>query len=572
MPEDVLDAVFDRAGISEPTSDDRTEIGRLVELAETDPAAVVAEILRARRQRDHARKLSGRSAEAAGKLEEMLEKLTSGDATLSHVVRTRESESGMKAVCVANGYMRELPVHPDVDIDQLRSLQSWEYAAVRENMVVGLWRDDPLLFTAAMGDVVSFRGYYEHGDHLVRVMHGPEEKIVELDPSLWEAELTTGSSLILQRDNPQRAIGTLNHQTVQSRFEVPIESLDTCLDDLAGISEISKRMIRDILIHVCYEDLRCQFDLQPIKGILLYSRPGMGKTAMIRAVAKWLYDHREQLGFDVVLYHVKPNETKSMWHGEDSRIIREDLWGALRARQNVPRTRPLVQLVVFDELDSLGRRPGAGDHVHSAAQSDALESLLVEMDGLVRNTPTEGPGAHVLCIGLTNRPDRIDSAVKRPGRFDMVVPMPETTIASAEDVMAIYARAPQLPWYLGGQAKTEVDIEEIRQQMLRPALAWIYSMVVVRYKTDSQRQIEVTAGSLMANVHYMQAVNDAKRQAAVRQLEGQGVPAITLEDVIDGLLNAAISVARQMETDPQTLVSQLDITSPITTVQAVAEA
>jgi hypothetical protein len=86
----------------------------------------------------------------------------------------------------------------------------------------------------------------------------------------------------------------------------------------------------------------------------------MGKTALPRAIALWLHEHRDQFGFDVLIYAVKPNETKSMWHGEDARIVREDLFGAIRARQALPRTRPLIILVVLDEIDSLGKPPAGG--------------------------------------------------------------------------------------------------------------------------------------------------------------------------------------------------------------------
>ena len=132
------------------------------------------------------------------------------------------------------------------------------------------------------------------------------------------------------------------------------------------------------MLRIYHPNIRERFGLEPLKGILLYSRPGMGKTAFVRAIAMWLHERRDQLGFDVVLYVLKPNEAKSMWHGEDSRIIREDLWGAIRARQTLPRERPLVQMVVIDEADSLGRRAGAGEAIVSSAQSDALESMSSE--------------------------------------------------------------------------------------------------------------------------------------------------------------------------------------------------
>jgi SpoVK/Ycf46/Vps4 family AAA+-type ATPase len=294
----------------------------------------------------------------------------------------------------------------------------------------------------------------------------------------------------------------------------------------------------------------------------------MGKTAFMRAIALWLHDHSESLGFDVVLYVVKPNETKSMWHGEDARIVREELWGAIHARQKLPRSRALIQIVVLDELDSLGRRSGGGDPAHSATQSDALEAMLVEMDGMIQDQPSDGPPAHVLCAGMTNRPDRVDEAAKRPGRFDLVLPMPEVDCDSAEAVMAIYARGAALPWYLDDEVST-IDEPTICAQFLRPALKQVFPAVVLRYKTDTQRSIDVTAGQILANVHYKDAMNRAKKRAALRQLRETGIPAVTCDDVVDCLLDVAVDFAQQMEADPQMLIRQLKVKVPLVGAEAV---
>ena len=120
---------------------------------------------------------------------------------------------------MANGYRQELPIHPDVDVEQLKTLKSWEYVSVRKNMVVGCWKDDPQQYSNAMGDIVQFRAVHDEGRHLVRVKHGPDEKIVELTPALWDEPLTPNSSLVLQRDCPQRAIGIICNPVVQSKFE-----------------------------------------------------------------------------------------------------------------------------------------------------------------------------------------------------------------------------------------------------------------------------------------------------------------------------------------------------------------
>ena len=446
MPDSLLESIAENLGIDPASDHVQEEIGTLMSRAEVDPAGIVAELMQVRRERNAARRHCATAAEAATRLEELVAKIKRGSARLTRLLAVRDTAEGPVAVCTANGYCQEIPIHPDVNIEELNGLKSWEYVAVHEDVVVSTYRDDPALLTRAMGEVVAFRGYFDRAQGLVRVSHGPQEKVVQLDPSIGAAELTPNESLVIQNDMPERAIAVVPAEYEQSRFEVPIANLATRLEDLAGIEEIAHDILRDILLNTGSSQIRKNFCLEPLKGLLIYSEPGGGKTALARGLALFLHEHRDELNADIVLYNIKPNETKSMWHGEDARIVREDLFGAIRARQKKPRTRRLIQLVVFDEIDSFGKRAGAGQHVHSAAQSDSLEALLVELDGLVSNTinDTELP-AYLFCIGLTNRVDRVDEAVKRPGRFDRVIPMPPIDQQKAEDIMLIYARVTTCP-------------------------------------------------------------------------------------------------------------------------------
>ena len=429
MPTPTILDIFRAAGIDPGNNalseEQQKNIEEITSLARRDPLKLAAELVRTQHLLREVRRKSNVAAEAAAKLEAMLADLLEGNLLLCRLETLRTVPTGARAICRVNGHVRDLPIHPEVDIDELREVAPWEYVTVREQVVVGAWRNDPYLFASAQGDVVDFKAYKDREQHLVIVGHGPEEKTVMLARSLWDEQLRPHSRLVLQRDDPHCAISVVAPEHRQSRFEVPIDTIHTRLENLAGVEEIAEKLLEDILLRIFHPNIRDQYGLESLKGILLYSKPGMGKTAFMRAIAVWLHEHSEPLGFEVVLYVVKPNETKSMWHGEDARIVREELWGAIRARQSLPRTRALVQIVVLDEIDSLGKRAGSGDHVYSSAQTDALEAMLVEMDGMVQDQPGDGPPAHVLCAGMTNRPDRVDEAAKRPGRFDLVLPMPE---------------------------------------------------------------------------------------------------------------------------------------------------
>ena len=531
----------------------------------TDPESVAAELMRARRD-------CANSADAAEQLEAMLRELVEKNASLMHLETVRITPAGHPhAVCRLGTQLQELGVHPSVSVDELEALQPWEYVCVHEGVIIGTWRDDPELLAAHFGEIVTFDGFMDRDNFIVRIKRRGEEGIATLAAPLRIETLQADTKLILQRDDERWAIGMLPADTIESKFEVPLDQVRTRLEQLAGLDQVAEAFVQDILLRVVFDDVREDFDLSPMRGALLYSyQPGMGKTAFMEALAVWMRDFGKQYGFDVVLYHIKPNALKSMWWGEDARIVREALWGSIRARQRVPRERPMIQFVVFDEIDSLQKRGGGERNVTSSSHSDALEALLVEMQGLAQNSGQDGPPAHVLCVGLTNRPDRLDEALKRPGRFgDFVSPMPPITRESAVEIMAIYASKNTLPWSVDGEVRTALDGQDVRERFLGPAVARVFPAVVAKYFTDTQKSYDVTAGQILAGVHYQNAVNRAKKRAALRRVLDTGAPAICPEDVVDSLLDAAVDMAKQMEADPGMLVQQLQIKLPITRVTAV---
>jgi SpoVK/Ycf46/Vps4 family AAA+-type ATPase len=223
----------------------------------------------------------------------------------------------------------------------------------------------------------------------------------------------------------------------------------------------------------------------------------------------------------------------------------------------------------MDEIDSLGRRPESRDAVVSSAPSDALETFLVEMDGMVQEPPSDPP-AHLLVVGMTNRPERLDDAIKRPGRMgDEVIEIPDLDLSGAEQVCLVYARAAGLPWLVDDKICHGVPHDEIVRRFLRPALHTVFNAVVLRYMNDTQKKFDVTAGQMLAAVHYRKAMNVAKNRAANRRMRGVGVQAIACEDVVEGLLDTALSVAHQMQTDPHMLIRHLKIKIPVVRVDAV---
>jgi transitional endoplasmic reticulum ATPase len=145
--------------------------------------------------------------------------------------------------------------------------------------------------------------------------------------------------------------------------------------------------------------------------VLLYGPPGTGKTLMAKAVANET---------DANFISVRGPQLLSKWVGESEKAIRQTF---RKARQVAP------TVIFFDELDSLA--PGRGGEVGSNVSERVVNQLLTEMDGLEEME-------EVMVIGATNRPDMIDPALIRSGRFDRLVLIGEPDVEGREQILKIH--------------------------------------------------------------------------------------------------------------------------------------
>jgi len=521
-----------------------------------------------------ARRDCARVHEAAKELKGILDGLLAAETLLCRCEGVVQTARGPRALVLWQGReLRELSIHPEIAVATVAALEPWQWVEVeaKEHVVVGVLAD-AAAFLRAQGDVVELRAFESRAAGLVRVAHtGGREEVVRLARPLQAASLVPCDRLVLSRDAPGWAIARAQPATGTSRFEQPIEDVQLLPEEIAGVDDVLGPLLEQIELRLLRSDLQNTFALEPLHGVLLWSlQAGTGKTLVTRALATFLHRAGKARGFETVLYVVKPNALKSMWHGEDARLVREDLCGAIAARQRQPREQPLLQLVVMDEIDALGRRAGGHDGTvaWSGAHNDAIQALLVELDGMTRTSAATR--AQVLWLGLTNRPDAVDPALKRPGRFgDLVLEMPPLTVAAAEAIMAVYARN-GMPCFVDGATRTDLSLDEIRQRLLRPALQRVFGAVVLRYGTDAERAVDVAAGSIMSAVRYREAMSLAKAYAARRGLVGEGLAALGADDVFAGLVEQACAAARELEADRLTLERCLRVRGRIHRVDVVS--
>jgi transitional endoplasmic reticulum ATPase len=200
--------------------------------------------------------------------------------------------------------------------------------------------------------------------------------------------------------------------------EVFVEVPDVAWRDVGGLAQIRTRLEEAVAWPLQYASLFEKAAVKPPKGILLTGPPGCGKTLIAKAVA-----NESQVNF----ISVKGPALLSKYVGESERGVREVF---RKARQAAP------CIVFFDEIDALiplRQAGGADSHVSERV----LAQFLAELDGI-----EELKG--VLVLGATNRPDMIDPAVLRPGRFDEVVEIPPPDERGRREIFEVHLRGKPL--------------------------------------------------------------------------------------------------------------------------------
>ena len=197
--------------------------------------------------------------------------------------------------------------------------------------------------------------------------------------------------LIVKQENFMEALKIVRPSAMR---EVFVEAPNVDWNSIGGLGNIKLELKEAVEWPIKYPESFERMGIRPSRGILLYGPPGTGKTLLAKAVAK-----ESEANF----IQVKGPSLLSMWVGKSEEGVRKIFE---RARQVAP------CIVFFDEIDSLAGKRGID--AGSKVTERVLNQLLAEMDGLEELND-------VLVIGATNRPDMLDPALLRPGRFDRIL-------------------------------------------------------------------------------------------------------------------------------------------------------
>ncbi|AFA40547.1 CDC48 family AAA ATPase [Pyrobaculum sp.] len=211
--------------------------------------------------------------------------------------------------------------------------------------------------------------------------------------------------------------------------EIHIEVPRVRWEDVGGLENVKQELREAVEWPLKYPDKFKKFGLRPPKGILLFGPPGTGKTLLAKAVAT-------ESGANFIA--VRGPEIFSKWVGESEKMVREIF---RKARMAAP------AVVFIDEIDALATARGFGGD--SLVSERVVAQLLAEMDGIKALE-------NVVVIAATNRPDLVDPALLRPGRFDRIIYVPPPDFKARLDILLIHTRATPL-------AK-DVDLEELARR------------------------------------------------------------------------------------------------------------
>jgi len=185
------------------------------------------------------------------------------------------------------------------------------------------------------------------------------------------------------------------------------EKKEITWNDVGGLEKVKKALLEAIEMPLLHEDLMKQYKVKPSKGILLYGPPGTGKTLTAKAASNELNASFQSLS---------GAELMKRGYLESVNVVRE-LFN--RARENTP------AIIFIDEIDTFAPSRGSG------GASEITGQLLNEMDGMKE---TKG----VVVIAATNRPQVLDPAIMRPGRFDKIFYIPPPDRDTRRDIFAIH--------------------------------------------------------------------------------------------------------------------------------------
>jgi transitional endoplasmic reticulum ATPase len=274
--------------------------------------------------------------------------------------------------------------------------------------------------------------------------------------------------------------------------EVLVQRPNVEWEDIGGLQQVKEELAEAIEWPLKHADLFTEANVQPPKGILLYGPPGTGKTMIAKAVAA-----TSEANF----ISIKGPELISKWVGESEKGVREVF---RKARQAAP------CVVFFDEIDAIAPRRG-GSEGDGHATERVISQMLTELDGL---EDLKG----VVVIGATNRPDIIDEALLRPGRFDRILEVPPPDKDARKQIFHIHTKKKPL--------ESDVNLDKLVEMTEGMTGADVAALVNAAAMTAIKEHVRQKSGSKLriSMKHFETALNKIKKKSGNRIANSPNLP------------------------------------------------
>jgi cell division protease FtsH len=302
--------------------------------------------------------------------------------------------------------------------------------------------DPPLKTKSAAGATIELKNFHTYlppiPDNSLFDLLQQEGVAIESHPqtssSWWMLLLTWLPFIILGvlifqlfgRMSPRQSEGLTG--MLQSRAKLyDNDTRGVTFEDVAGLTGV-KQELQEVIDFLQNPDRFQRFGATVPKGVLLVGPPGTGKTLLARAVAGEA---------KAAFFPISGSDFMELYVGVGASRVR-DLFK--RAKENAP------AIIFIDEIDSIGRRRGAGLNGGADEREQTLNQLLAEMDGFEKHE-------NIVLIAATNRPDILDAALLRPGRFDRQIMVELPTLPERLAILKVHGRNKPL--------SPEVDLEQV---------------------------------------------------------------------------------------------------------------
>ena len=367
------------------------------------------------------------------------------------VAEAKQRDVGKGKVRIDINVMRRLGIAPGdiVEIEGRKKTAAIAWPGYSEDQGTGIIRMDGFIRRNAgvsIGDKVIVRKAYVKPASVIKL--APTDFSITVDPGfikyvkrkLESMPIVEGDIVyipVLNQAIPFTVLQTkptgvviVNSNTVVVVLEKPVEPSRTprvTYEDIGGMKHIIQRIRELVELPLKHPELFKRLGIEPPKGILLYGPPGVGKTLLAKAVANET---------DAYFIAINGPEIMSKFYGESEARLREIFD---EAQKNAP------AIIFIDEIDAIAPKR---DEVVGEVERRVVAQLLALMDGLKER-------GNVIVIAATNRPNAVDPALRRPGRFDREIEIPLPDKQGRLEILQIHTRNMPL-------AK-DVDLEKLAE-------------------------------------------------------------------------------------------------------------